>query len=505
MTKKILVSWLGDSDIRNFSDHGGPLHSMLTDEGYGPFDELWLFMTPNGIPRGLEAGAREVARNQIGAFCADLGMELRIRQTEENFPVADMEKIYSFMTGELAALAKTNRGRGISLFYNLTAGTPAMHAIQLYLASRGDFSGTPLYTVPPAAPGEPNVFAAAFPFMLGREGGVPKGVPEPYTEPNQTIYDQARLKVADTDASVLICGETGTGKTMLARYIHDHDPLRRDREMVELNCAALGSDANSLISELFGHRKGAFTGADKARKGAFARADGSTLFLDEIGEIPLAHQGLLLRAIADSRFKPLGSEGEEESHPRIIAATNVDLPAAVRAGRFRADLYYRLAHYSPVLKPVREYTAEQRERLLDILLGKINARHHPHNPRSLSADARRILLNHPWHGNIREMEFRLRSICLLADDLVRGEDVAGQLFAMPAIEGGASPARPASFGPPSGTSPEEELPHDLTSWLKDWENYWMRSALAHHSAADAAARLGQKRSTFFSKKQKFGL
>lgn len=513
MTKKILISWLGSADIEKLGSGNendcGALHTVLTDNQYGPFNELILFMTPpdpNWHAQKKENWESTLAK--LEALCANNNMEMRTCLSPENFVVVDMESVYRFMIAKLGALIHEKPGKKPMLFYNLTSGTSAMYAIQLYLASQGDFYGTPLYTLRTGPENRYAVIAASLPFMLGREEESSKSSLAPYTEPNQSIYDQVRIKVANSDASVLICGETGTGKTMLARYIHAHDQMRNKLEMVEVNCAALGTDANSRISELFGHIRGAFTGADKSREGAFQRANGSTLFLDEIGEIPIEHQGLLLRAIADSRVKPLGSEKEEEVHVRIIAATNVDLPSAVRAGKFRADLYYRLAHYSPRLKSIMEYTPAQKEKLLGLLLEKINAKYHSHNPRSLSADAFRLLLNHPWYGNIREMEFRLRSICLLADHLVRAEDVAEQLSAMPAIEGNQAitGALPTKIPPTDGISLESEIPENLPSWIESWEKYWIRSATSHYpKIADAASRLGMKKSTFFNRKLKLDL
>jgi transcriptional regulator with GAF, ATPase, and Fis domain len=205
--------------------------------------------------------------------------------------------------------------------------------------------------------------------------------------------------VAPTNTTVLIHGETGTGKELLARRVHMMSS-RRTRPLVTVNCAAL--PAALLESELFGHEKGAFTGAVSRTTGRFERAHGGSIFLDEIGELPLELQAKLLRVLQEREFERLGGTSPIRVDVRVIAATNRDLGEAVATGRFRADLYYRL-HVFPVRAP------PLRERKRDIML---LARHFVSRYASrfgrrietISAPALRALLTHSWPGNVRELE-----------------------------------------------------------------------------------------------------
>lgn len=158
-------------------------------------------------------------------------------------------------------------------------------------------------------------------------------------------------EVADTDATVLILGETGTGEEVIARVIHAAS-TRRDKPLIKVNCAAI--PATLIESEFFGHEQGAFTGATKKREGRFALADGGTIFLDEIGELPLDLQVKRLRVLQEGEFEPVGSSRTKQVNVRVLAATNRDLAQAVREGTFRQDLYYRLNVFPIYLPPLRE-------------------------------------------------------------------------------------------------------------------------------------------------------
>ncbi|MDR5739421.1 MULTISPECIES: nitric oxide reductase transcriptional regulator NorR [unclassified Caballeronia] len=205
--------------------------------------------------------------------------------------------------------------------------------------------------------------------------------------------------VASSDLTVLVTGETGVGKELVASEIHALSP-RADKPLVSLNCAAL---PDTLVeSELFGHVRGAFSGASADRRGKFELADGGTLFLDEVGELPLAIQAKLLRVLQNGQLQRIGSDSEHRVDVRLIAATNRDLADEVRAGRFRADLYHRLSVYPLVVPPLRErgrdvlllagyFLEENRSRL-----GLLSLR--------LSADAQAALLAYRWPGNVRELE-----------------------------------------------------------------------------------------------------
>ncbi|MFC1881702.1 sigma-54 interaction domain-containing protein [Thermodesulfobacteriota bacterium] len=206
-------------------------------------------------------------------------------------------------------------------------------------------------------------------------------------------------QIAPTDTTVLILGETGTGKELVARALH-HLSRRKDRALVKVNCATL--PANLIESELFGHEKGAFTGAHARQLGRFEVADGATLFLDEIGELPLELQPKLLRVIQDGEFERLGSSGTIKVDVRVIAATNRHLEEEVRRGRFREDLWYRLNIFPITAPPLRE-RMEDIALLVDFFVYKISKRLGK-SIESIPVSVMNTLQEYHWPGNIRELE-----------------------------------------------------------------------------------------------------
>jgi transcriptional regulator with GAF, ATPase, and Fis domain len=205
-------------------------------------------------------------------------------------------------------------------------------------------------------------------------------------------------QVAPTDSTVLITGETGTGKELVARAIHQTS-LRRDRPLVKVNCAALA--ASLIESELFGHERGAFTGAGSRKIGRFELADGATIFLDEVGELPLELQAKLLRLIQEGEFERLGSSTTLKADVRIMAATNRNLEAEVRAGRFREDLLFRLNVFPVTVPPLRERKEdipELVEHFVNIFSKKVGKTITSIPPATL-----RTLSQYQWPGNIREL------------------------------------------------------------------------------------------------------
>jgi PAS domain S-box-containing protein len=209
---------------------------------------------------------------------------------------------------------------------------------------------------------------------------------------------QAVAQVAHTDATVLILGETGTGKELFARAIHKRS-RRPDGPLIKVNCAAI--PATLIESEFFGHEKGAFTGATQRRDGRFALADGGSIFLDEIGELPLELQGKLLRVLQEGEFEPVGGSTTRSVNVRVIAATNRDLERAVKEGTFREDLYYRLSVFPLRLPPLREREDDVliiANKLIEKLSRQMGR---PVTPLSESASA--TLLAYSWPGNVREL------------------------------------------------------------------------------------------------------
>ena len=230
------------------------------------------------------------------------------------------------------------------------------------------------------------------------------------------VFDQVR-RVGKWDSTVLVLGESGTGKELIASAIHYNSP-RAHQPFVRLNCAALPETL--LESELFGHEKGAFTGAVKQRKGRFEQADGGTLFLDEIGEISPMFQAKLLRVLQEGEFERVGGNQTVRVNVRIVAATNRDLESEVDKGKFREDLYYRLNVMAIRIPALRERSADIPE-LAEFLLAKIGRQ----QGRSLSItdSAIRLLMGHRWPGNVRELENCLERSAIMSEDGSISRDV----------------------------------------------------------------------------------
>jgi two-component system, NtrC family, response regulator HydG len=286
-------------------------------------------------------------------------------------------------------------------------------------------------------------------------------------------------RVAPSDSNVLVLGESGTGKELVARAIHRQSP-RRGKPFVTVDC---GSFAESLCeSELFGHVKGAFTGATNNRAGRFEVADGGTVFLDEVGNMVPAIQAKLLRVLQEREIARVGSSEPIPVDVRIIAATNQDLEAARRAGSFREDLYYRLSVVQIPVPPLRMRRGDI-PLLADCLIRRL-ARRRGLAPRPLSPDGLAVLVRYPWPGNVRELENALERALLLAEGAALGSRDLGFL------EGQASEPPP---------SDDEDLS------LAAMEKVQIRRALdaTGGRVGEAAARLGIDRKTLRRKIQEF--
>ncbi|MDR2306389.1 MAG: sigma-54 dependent transcriptional regulator [Paucimonas sp.] len=251
-------------------------------------------------------------------------------------------------------------------------------------------------------------------------------------EPASRQLLELAARVARSDSTVLISGESGTGKEVLARYIHQQSP-RAEAPFVAINCAAIPD--NMLEATLFGHEKGSFTGAIAAQAGKFEQADGGTLLLDEISEMPLALQAKLLRVLQEREVERVGGRKPISLDIRVLATTNRDLAGEVAAGRFREDLYYRLSVFPLAWQALRERPGDilpLAERLLARHVGKMK-----HAPVRLSADARACLQAHAWPGNVRELDNALqRALILQQGGVIEAADfcLAGAIpLSVPAI------------------------------------------------------------------------
>lgn len=300
-------------------------------------------------------------------------------------------------------------------------------------------------------------------------------------------------RVARTDAACLVTGETGTGKELIARAIHALSN-RREGNYVALNCGAIPSEL--LESELFGHVKGAFTGALHARQGRFAVADRGTLVLDEIGEMPMPMQVKLLRALQEGCIEPVGSSRSIPVDVRVVAMTHRDLKAEVEAGRFREDLYYRLNVIPIEVPPLRE----RMEDFCDLVVHfaqRINARNGL-AIRGISAAALEILRGYSWPGNIRELDHKLEHIMTLASGtVIQPSDIPWQLR-------DARPSRPAPW------EDEVEIPREGLDFYEARDRFETRLLLGALDQCGwnknrAANLLRMKRTTLVEKLKKLGI
>ncbi len=292
-------------------------------------------------------------------------------------------------------------------------------------------------------------------------------------------------RVAPTRATVLLAGESGVGKDMIARAIHQHSP-RRNQPFVKINCTAIPE--NLMESELFGYEKGAFTGATTSKPGKFEQADQGTVFLDEIGDVPGNIQVKLLRVLQDRQFERLGSNVTRNVDVRVIAATNVDLRAALEQGRFREDLYYRLNVVPINIPPLRE----RKEDIPFLAIHFVNklSKELGCTAKEISPAAIDRLLDHSWPGNVRELENTIeRSLVLAAGEVLQPGDIR-----IEASRNHAIPAQQAPLLPPGET-------------LEHWEQMMIREALrrANGNKSQAARMLGLTRNALRYRLSQMGL
>jgi len=299
---------------------------------------------------------------------------------------------------------------------------------------------------------------------------------------------EAIAKVAPTHSRVLLTGESGTGKELAARAVHAGSPRARG-PFVTLNCAAVPSEL--IESDLFGHERGAFSGAVKTRRGKFELAEKGTLFLDEIGDMPHPMQAKLLRALETGEVERVGGSGPVRVDVRVIAATNRDLAADVESGRFRLDLFHRLNVFPIALPPVREHTEDLP--LLAEHLVAVLAREHGRPAPKLAADAIAALRVHPWPGNVREMKNVLERLLILhSDDEITGPMVRAAL-------------------PPPAVRSEAALPvpegQTLRAAMDEAERRLLLATLRAEgwNVTHTAERLGMERSHLYKKMKEYGI
>ncbi len=310
----------------------------------------------------------------------------------------------------------------------------------------------------------------------------------------QAVYTRIR-KTAPADVTVLIQGESGTGKELVARAIHQQSQ-RAHAPLICVNCAAI---PETLIeSELFGHEKGAFTGASAARTGLVEAADGGTLFLDEIGELPLDAQARLLRVLQEGEIRRIGSVETRHVDVRLIAATHRDLRALSKTGEFRLDLYYRLNVMQIDLPPLRE-REDDILLIADVLLEKACQRHHRDGLR-LSRAARREIRDYPWPGNVRELENALeRGVILAEGHLIHPDDLGLRPSLAPA------PRSIVESQPATAQVESEALDAEEDLSLEDYFQHFVLEHQDHMSETELAQKLGISRKCLWERRQRLGI
>jgi DNA-binding NtrC family response regulator len=306
---------------------------------------------------------------------------------------------------------------------------------------------------------------------------------DPFAGESAAVRDlQARvMKIVSSDSPVLILGETGTGKGVLARWMHENGPRAR-APMVDLNCAGLSREF--LDTELFGHEKGAFTGAVAAKQGLFEVAHGGTMFLDEIGDVDPQLQPKLLKVVEEKRFRRLGEVSDRTVDVRLIGATHYDLEAMSNDGRFRRDLYFRISTIPLVLPPLRERAGDIPVLARQILTGIARTVGRQHA--TISREAMTMLQSYAWPGNVRELRNALERALLLAD----GDTLM-----------------PSDFTLTARAAPSASTEEDLNLTLEQMERKHINRVLAAEQGRveRAAERLGIPRSSLYQKLKRYGL
>ncbi len=316
----------------------------------------------------------------------------------------------------------------------------------------------------------------------------------------QELYNRIH-KVAPTAATVLIHGETGTGKELVARALHE-ESQRNNHLMISVNCAAI---PETLIeSELFGHEKGAFTGASNNRDGLVAAADGGTLFLDEIGELPLEAQARLLRVLQEGEVRPLGSVESRKVDVRLVAATHRDLRKLAKEGKFREDLYFRINVVQLTLPPLRE-RGRDIINIAESLLQRYCAQFGK-GQLKLAADAIDTIMAYSWPGNVRELENAMQRAVILCED---NNEIGSHLLSIdsdnnlpePINDGDTLFGQPRTLG--GNQRPTKEPMEDLSL-----EDYFQRFVLEHQdsmSETELARKLGVSRKCLWERRQRLGI
>ena len=509
--RRVLVQWIGHSDLR----------AMAASLPAGQRDEI-MQQVKGEAPRPGDLGPIKtllntqefdevlLLSNYLAAwnkkFVAWLGVKAEVVSADLKKPT-DYKSIFPIADAELSAIRNRKDWAETQLCLHLSPGTPAMAAVWLLLGKTRypatfyeTFAGQSWITEVPfdlTIDVIPEIFKNPDAYLQHLASESPSEIEgfKDIAGDTRAIRDavgRAR-RAAMRGVTILLLGESGTGKEMFAQAIHKASP-RRDKLFLAINCAALSKSL--LESELFGHTKGAFTGADKDRKGAFELIDGGTIFLDEIGECDIETQAKLLRVLQPLHgegptirtIRRVGDDKDRKVDVRLIAATNKDLHEAIREGGFRKDLFYRLSAISITLPPLRDRKADIpkiAEKLLDQVNRQFKAEEPNYLDKSLSASAMAFVKRHDWPGNVRQLYNVLVQAAVLAEkEILERGDLVAALGEMPE----ANRLEAAILDRPIGDE------FDLEAYLNDIHRNYLRRAMdeAKGVKAHAARLLGMK-------------
>jgi DNA-binding NtrC family response regulator len=409
--EKILLSFVGNRDPY-YGEEPGPVLSLLSERSY---NRVFLFCT------GPEYYERAKTLEEI---MKGEGVSFNFARLDLD-SVIDYEEIYGKLKKSLSTILARYNHQKPDISILLDPGTPQMQTSWFLLVRSGSLDARLLQGIPPRFAGgiykvrEIDLDESALPEVIEK-----KALPVDETAEEQDKWIQPdlqtrvigdapsfrnalakALKAAVYDISVLLMGETGAGKEVFARVIHEASK-RKDKPFIPINCA--GITPALAESALFGHVKGAFTGADQARPGYFRTADGGTILLDEIGDLPKDLQPKLLRALENGTVIPVGSDREVTVNVRVIAATNCNLEKLIKQGNFRQDLYSRLQQLTIEIPPLRERQADI-PNLVEVFLSDWNHRYR--EKKGFSSETMKLLLRYPWPENVRELSNAVTTLC----------------------------------------------------------------------------------------------
>jgi DNA-binding NtrC family response regulator len=457
---RALLAWIGNTDLRAGDESktgDGPIaRAAVAME----FDRIYL----------LSNYSKDKTRTFVKWLAGQTAAEVQPLFAPLTSPT-NFGEIYEAAV-KACETAQADAKKGLELTFHLSPGTPAMQAVWILLGKTrfpaqfiqsSPERGVEVSTIPfdISADFLPDLLRAADQKLIASAAAVSPEVVSfgdivCRSSKMKTLVSQAR-KVALRDVPVLIEGESGTGKELVARAIHAASN-RKSKPFVAVNCGAIPREL--VESQLFGHEKGAFTSADRVHQGFFEQANGGTLFLDEIGELPLEAQVKLLRALQESEVVRVGSSKKIELDLRVTAATNRNLVTEVAEGRFREDLFFRLAVGVLQLPPLRERPGDL-SLLVDKILGQVSGK------KKLSAGARNVLLGHGWPGNVRELQNTLQRMVVWSEgDTISTEEARSSLITI------RGPRTAEVLNQPLGNG------LDLKQLLSDVAVHYLRRAMA---------------------------